>query len=258
MRPGAAGRMKNALYNFFIHEVTMLCYRNCLQYFPPGSRILDVGIGNGAMIRTFHELIQSKNLSITGIDINRCYLDHCSNQIRRWGLDRNITVLHEPVESFEPPERPWYDSILFSMSFMLLEDPGTVLDRIRPWIKPEGRVLFFQTMFHRRSPVMELIKPRLRYLTTVDFGRVIYEDEFFALLRDRGIEVDRDLLLSRKWFAGEYRLIIAAMDKRVSSVFRNRPAVDTAGLQNGRHATLRLLKDARKAHKKASTGIPRR
>lgn len=34
MRPGAAGRMKNALYNFFIHEVTMLCYRNCLQYFP--------------------------------------------------------------------------------------------------------------------------------------------------------------------------------------------------------------------------------
>ena len=234
--------MKNALYNLFIHEVTILCYRNCIQYFPAGSRILDVGIGNGAMIRAFHALIRSRNLSITGIDINRCYLDHCSSQIKKWGLEQNITVLHEPVETYEPPVKPWFDFILFSMSFMLLEDPCMVLDRIRSWLKPGGRILFFQTMFRDHSFIMELIKPRLKYLTSIDFGRVIYEEEFFRLLRGKGIEVVEDILISRKWFAGEYRLIISTPHecRMRSYAFRTRTAQQ--GIPSSRPRPLRKVK----------------
>ncbi|HPI92110.1 MAG TPA: methyltransferase domain-containing protein [Deltaproteobacteria bacterium] len=212
--------MKNTLYNLFIREATLLCYRNCLDYFPPGSRILDVGIGNGIMIRTFHDLIRHKSLSITGLDINRCYLDHCCTQIRTWGLERNISVKHEPVETYAPPEACWFDFILFSMSFMLLDDPEMVLDRIGSWLKPGGRVLFFQTMFRNRSPLMEFLKPRLRYITSVDFGRVIYEEEFSGLLRAKGITVDDDRLISRKWFTGEYRLIITDLNSAGFSMIR--------------------------------------
>lgn len=216
--------MRNALYNLFIREVTTLCYRNCLEYFTRGSRILDVGIGNGSMIRAFHGLIRSKKLSITGIDINRCYLDHCSILIRKWGLEENMTVLHEPVESYDPPGTPWFDFILFSMSFMLLDEPESVIDRIRPWLRPGGRILFFQTMFRDRSYLMELIKPRLKYVTSVDFGRVIYEEEFFRLLRDKDMVVDKDFLLSRKWFTGEYRLIVTSLPEHrdVTSTFKRR------------------------------------
>lgn len=212
--------MKNALYNLFIREATLLCYRNCLDYFPPESRILDVGIGNGIMIRTFHDLIRHKNLSITGLDINRCYLDHCCTQIRTWGLEGNISVQHEPVETYTPPEPGWFDFILFSMSFMLLADPEMVLDRIGRWLKPGGSVLFFQTMFRKRSHLLEYFKPRLRYITSVDFGRVIYEEEFLGLLRAKGITLVDDRLISRKWFAGEYRLVITDLNTPALSVIR--------------------------------------
>ena len=54
--------MINYLYKLIIDDVTHMCYQNCLEYFPAGSRILDVGIGNGIMIRRYHDLIRSKNL----------------------------------------------------------------------------------------------------------------------------------------------------------------------------------------------------
>lgn len=40
--------MRNYLYKLIIDDVTDICYKNCLDYFPPESKILDVGIGNGS------------------------------------------------------------------------------------------------------------------------------------------------------------------------------------------------------------------
>lgn len=206
------GHMINYLYKLFIDDVTDFCYGNCLQYFPPDSRILDVGIGNGIMIQSYHELIKAKNLNIIGIDINKTYLDHCSTLINRWRLDDNIRLFQKPVECFEPPEKEYFDFILFSMSFMLFEDQELVLDRIRGWLRPGGKILFFQTMFPRRSPFIEFIKPKLKYLTTVDFGRITYDGDFYSLLERKKVSVDEDRLIKKEWFRGEYRLIISTQE----------------------------------------------
>ncbi len=69
--------MRNWLYQIFVQRTTNECYRGSLHYVPNGSRLLDVGIGNGLMIETFHPLIRFKKLRITGIDIDAGYLDHC-------------------------------------------------------------------------------------------------------------------------------------------------------------------------------------
>jgi len=202
--------MINYLYKLIIDDVTDMCYENCLEYFPAGARILDVGIGNGIMIRQFHGLIRRKALQIIGIDINRQYLKHCRNLIRQWNLADNIRVYHSPVESYVPPEANYFDYILFSMSFMLFRDQQFVLDRIKPWLKPDGEVVFFQTMFKNRSPLLDFIKPRLKYFTTIDFGRVTYEKDFFDLLSAKEISITEDRMLKKEWFKGEYRLIISA------------------------------------------------
>jgi alpha-N-acetylglucosaminidase len=202
--------MINYLYKLIIDDVTHICYQNCLEYFPPGSRILDVGIGNGIMIRQHHRLIRTKNLEIIGIDINRQYLRHCRNLIRKWNLGEHIQAQYSPVESYVPPGEQFFDYILFSMSFMLFHDQQFVLERIKPWLRPEGEVVFFQTMFKNRSPLLDFIKPRLKYVTTVDFGRVTYEKDFFDLLHRKDISVTEDRLLKKEWFRGEYRLIISA------------------------------------------------
>ena len=211
--------MKNHLYAFFIDGVTNLCYGNCLEYFPRGSVILDVGIGNGIMIREHHALIREKGLRIEGIDLNEKYLAHCRELIGEYGLSDQIRVHHAAVEDLTPVNGSLFDYILFSMSFMLFRDQALVLDRVGPWLNPEGKVVFFQTMFRKRSWFMELVKPRLKYVTTIDFGRVTYEKDFFKLLRGRDLAVLEDRLLKREWFRGEYRLIVAGRENgaRVSA-----------------------------------------
>ena len=221
--------MLNHLYKLFIHDVTDHCYSNCLDFFSANARVLDVGIGNGVMIKKYHHLIKSKTLHITGIDINRHYLDHCGGLIRSYELQDHIDITCEPVEVYEPPRRQYFDYILFSMSFMLLQDQKLVLDRIRDWLRPGGKIVFFQTMFKERFPLMEFIKPKLKYFTTVDFGKVTYEGDFYRLLDDKRLQVSEDRLIKREWFKGEYRIIISAPENgKPKSASALRPPPPTA------------------------------
>jgi alpha-N-acetylglucosaminidase len=199
--------MKNQLYKLIIKDVTNYCYENCLDYFSNDSSILDVGIGNGVMMKNYHSLIKAKRLRITGIDINKNYLNHCESLIRAYQLDSYIEIYNKSVETYEPPEKCYFDFILFSMSFMLFEDQELVLDLIKDWLKPGGKIVFFQTMFKEKLPLVDFIKPKLKYLTTIDFGRVTYEEDFFALLNAKNLSVSEDRLISSEWFKGEYRMI---------------------------------------------------
>lgn len=201
--------MLNDVYNLIIGNVNELCYRHGLAYFPDHSAILDVGIGNGAMLKRHHALVRSKHLKITGIDIDGQSLDHCRNLIRRHRLEDAIDIHHVSVESYRPPKDHYFDFVFFSMSFMLFKNQPLVLERIKTWLKPGGSVIFFQTIFKEQSLFMDIVKPRLKYVTTVDFGRVTYERDFIRLLEERELAIREDRLLKRKWFKGEYRFIVS-------------------------------------------------
>jgi SAM-dependent methyltransferase len=202
--------MRNWLYHILIHAVTTEYYRNCLGYVPPGSRILDVGIGNGLMIERFHWLIRAKRLRITGIDIDRQYLVHCRRLIRKYRLDDCIDVHEGAAERYEPVQEDRFDFVLFSMSFMLLSDPQSVLRRAGEWLMPGGEIIFAQAMYRQRSRFMDVVKPKLKYVTTVDFGRVTYERDFFALLSENDLAVHEDRVVGREPFHGQCRVIIAS------------------------------------------------
>ena len=135
--------MRNHLYAFFIDSVTNRCYRSCLEYFPRGSLILDVGIGNGIMVKEHHSLIRDKGIRIVGIDLNEQYLAHCRELIREYDLKDHIRVINTSVEAFEPGNGLTFDYVLFSMSFMLFRDQALVLDRVRNWLNGKGKVVFF-------------------------------------------------------------------------------------------------------------------
>ena len=211
--------MKNRLYQVFIHRTTNECYGGSLNHVSKGSRLLDVGIGNGIMIETFHPLIRAKQLKITGIDINAGYLKHCRELIRKHQLEDYIEVCQGSAESYDPIEKGCFDFILFCMSFMLLPDQPSVLHRARDWLRPGGELVFAQAMFQRKSRLVDVVKPKLKYLTTVDFGRPTYEEDFFALLRENRLAIKEDRVLKNERFHSQCRMIVASFqgDRQVLS-----------------------------------------
>jgi ubiquinone/menaquinone biosynthesis C-methylase UbiE len=199
--------VRNQIYALIFDGITNSCYQNCLSYFPAESSILDVGIGNGIMMKNYHRLIREKAFHIIGIDINKTYLNQCNGLIEQYHLEDHIEIFNVPIEAYQPPAEGFFDFVLFSMSFMLFEDQRLVLDRIHSWLKPNGQIVFFQTLFKEKRRIVELIKPKLNYLTTIDFGQITYEQEFFNLLDEKQLSVVEDRLIKREWFKGEYRMI---------------------------------------------------
>jgi len=59
-----------------------------------------------------------------------------------------------------------------------------------------GRFYFTQTFQLHRSRFLELVKPLLAYLTTIDFGQVTYAALFFARLEEAGLKVDLEEVIS--------------------------------------------------------------
>lgn len=200
------------LYSLIVSDVTDGCYRTVFDYIRPGSRVLDVGIGNGAMLKRYHQAIVDDRLHIVGLDINLRYLAHCEQLVGAYGLRDRVHLHGLSVEDYAPSAPPHFDYILFSMSFMLMDDQRSVLARVLPWLTPHGEILFVQTMFRQRSRWLEFIKPRLKYLTTIDFGQVTYEANFFSLLDEMGLVVTADRVIKKECFRGEYRMVAARAD----------------------------------------------
>jgi hypothetical protein len=65
-------------------------------------------------------------------------------------------------------------------------------------------------MFKKRSRLVDLVKPKLKYLTTIDFGRAIYEKDFFTLLEETGLAIQVDRVLKGEWFNSQCRMIVAS------------------------------------------------
>ncbi len=106
------------------------------------------------------------------------------------------------------------------MSFMLLVDQHLVLDRIRDWLKPGGKIIFFQAMFDRNYWFIDFIKPKLKYMTTVDFGSAIYKEDFIALLNKKNLSVSEYRLAKKEWHKGSYCMIVASIGDGRGSVSR--------------------------------------
>jgi ubiquinone/menaquinone biosynthesis C-methylase UbiE len=209
--------MKNWLYEFFVRHMTTECYGSSLHYVARGSHLLDVGIGNGIMIETFHPLIKAKDLRITGIDIDADYLARCGVLIARHQLEDYVNVCRGCAETYVAPQERCFDVVLFGMSFMVLRDQRTVLRRARNWLKPGGEIVFVQTMFRKRSRLLDLVKPKLKYFTTIDFGTAVYEKDFFALLQENGLSIKEDRVLTGAWFNNQSRMIVTTFQDHPSN-----------------------------------------
>ena len=184
--------MRALLYDVLIVPLTSAWYDAVLTRVPVGSRVLDVGIGTGGALLKHALRLSRLDLRVTGIDIDADYIARCTREIRRRGMTQQVQAQRESV--YDHRGGP-YDAVYFSGSFMLLPDPAAAVRHVASLLTPNGRIYFTQTFEHERSRVVEVVKPLLRRLTTIDFGRVTYEADFLAALADAGITLAERVVL---------------------------------------------------------------
>lgn len=201
----ARSALRAWLYDRFIADMTASWYRQVLGRLPDSARLLDVGIGTGAALGRCADVVRAKRLSVVGLDIDRDYLARCRAELNRAGLAGHVTpVLGSVYDHRGGP----YDAVYFSASLMLLPDPVAAISHVASLLAPGGRVFCTQTFQHRRSPLLERAKPLAQHLTTIQFGRVTYENEFRKAFADAGVELEEltTMRSTRRW---SYRLAVA-------------------------------------------------
>jgi ubiquinone/menaquinone biosynthesis C-methylase UbiE len=187
MRSGTTrSSVRGWIYDRAITGLTTGWYRAVLDRLPYGAAVLDVGIGTGTSLVRCAEQVRAKNLQFTGLDIDRDYHARCVEEIARADLGGHVTPVLESV--YDHCGGP-YDAAYFSASLMLLPDPVAALRHVSGLLAPGGRLYLTQTFHHRRSPLREKVKPLLRHVVSIDFGRVTYEDEFRAVVAEAGLSL---------------------------------------------------------------------
>ena len=184
---GAIKRARAAIYDAAIVGLTGAWYRAVLDRLPHGCRLLDIGIGTGSALLANADVVVAKDIHVTGVDVDDAYVERCRSAVAQRGLTDRIEARRVSIYDHRGG---LYDAAYFSASFMLLPDPPAALHHVRGLLTPGYRMYFTQTFEHERSRAVELLKPLLRLVTTIDFGRVTYERDFRQALAAGGVELE--------------------------------------------------------------------
>lgn len=86
------------------------------------------------------------------------------------------------------PEDELFDAVYFSGSISLMPNPAEALRCTGELLKPNGRLYITQTFQRRGTKAFAMLKPLLKYVTTVDFGQLVYEHQVDKFCSDSGLE----------------------------------------------------------------------
>ncbi len=198
--------MRGWIYDRMVSRLTAGWYRQVLTRLPVGVRLLDVGVGTGAALVANAGLVREKQLRIVGIDIDKAYLIRARRALEWADLGDRVELRQASVLDFSEGV---FDAVYFSGSFMLIPEPVAACRQCIALLEgPHQRMYFTQTFEERRAPLLELVKPLLRWMTTIDFGRVTYESAFMEAMDSGGLAVIEQVRLGGMG-RRSYRLVVA-------------------------------------------------
>lgn len=179
--------IRSFIYDTLILRLTAPWYAEVLNRVPEGSTLLDVGIGTAGALLANADLVKHKGFCVTGIDIDADYIERARGRLEGSVLK---DCANARLESIYDHRGGPYDAVCFSGSFMVLPEPEKALRHCHLLLNADGRIYFTLTVQRQSAPWMEILKPMLKWVTSIDFGRVTYEKVFRAQLQSAGFEVE--------------------------------------------------------------------
>lgn len=186
--------IRSVIYDTLILRLTSRWYAEVLRRVPEGAALLDVGIGTAGALLANADLVKRRCLRVVGIDVDA---DYVARARRRLGDSPLSDLVEVRLESVYDHQGGPYDAVYFSGSFMLLPEPEQALRHCCALLNPGGRIFFTQTIQKQPARWMEILKPMLKRVTSIDFGRVTYEDDFKAQIRAAGLELEEFTTLAQ-------------------------------------------------------------
>lgn len=174
------------IYDATIVKLTTGWYAEVLRRLPADSKMLDVGIGTGLALANNGDQLRAKRIEVDGVDYDADYVTRCRALLGERQLASCVQVHHASIYDFSGPGP--YDAVYFSSSLMLMPDAVKALQHCAAMLKPKtGRVYVTQTIQTSHSTLVEIGKPLLKFLTTIDFGHVTYERELLTTFKKAGL-----------------------------------------------------------------------
>lgn len=185
------GKLKSKIYDTAIVPLTSHWYAEVLGQIEHGSRILDIGVGTGSALVANGHILQERNIAVVGVDYDAGYVATCQELIARHRLSQYVSATCCSLYVYYPEKQERFDHVYFSGSFMILPDGPGALRHAVSLLKDTttGRLYFTQTFQLKRNYLLEWVKPILAYLTSIDFGKVTYAEDFEKVLQEAGIAI---------------------------------------------------------------------
>lgn len=182
------------IYDAVIVNLTTGWYAEVLERLPTGSKVLDVGIGTGLALINNRQQLKVKKIAVDGVDYDADYVVRCQALLKEKQLTSLVQVHHASIYDFQGGP---YDAVYFSSSLMLMPDAVKALQHCMGMLKPKtGRVYVTQTIQTSHSTLVEIGKPLLKFLTTIDFGTATYEEDLLNTFKKVGLTLREHVPIS--------------------------------------------------------------
>ena len=133
---------------------------------PPGSRVLEVGVGTGKNMRHY-----PPGVSVTAVDFSPKMLARAVRRARRRHVDVQLALMDAQALAFRDGA---FDVVVTTCVFCSVPDPVRGLREVARVLRPDGRVLLLEHM-RSRLPVlgrcMDWLNPLSVWLQGVNINR---------------------------------------------------------------------------------------
>ena len=178
-------RYRGRFYDYVIFKMTSVWYSSVVLSLPANSRVLDIGMGTATSLLWNLPTIRKKGLRFSGVDFTQEYVTAAKVNIEANNAVDFVECIYGSVYDTALlktlASTSLFDAVYFSGSISLMPDPAGALLAVSQVLKPGGSVFVTQTFQTHALPGMRLMKPLVKYATTIDFGELVMQKEILLV-----------------------------------------------------------------------------